>query len=216
MKTYRKRIIITIVVTLLPILAGVILWNRLPDQIATHWGMDGAANGWSSKAFAVFGTPCILTVIQVIMLFIVLNDPKKKNIHRKPMGIVFWMVPVISLVVSGVVYVTALGFEVNILAVVYVLVGVLFIFLGNYMPKLQQNYTVGIRLPWTLNNPENWNRTHRLGGKIFTVGGIAMLIIALLANLLGDNVTLALMIADFAVCVIIPVAYSFIQFRKML
>ena len=117
MKTYRKRIIITIVVTLLPILAGVIFWNRLPDQIATHWGVDGVANGWSSKEFAVFGTPCMLTVIQIIMLFIVLNDPKRKNIHYKPMGIVFWIVPVISLAVSGVVYAAALGFEVNVLAV---------------------------------------------------------------------------------------------------
>ncbi len=214
MKTYRKRIIITIVVTLLPILAGVIFWNRLPDQIVTHWGADGVANGWSSKEFAVFGTPCMLTVIQIIMLFIVLNDPKRKNIHYKPMGIVFWIVPVISLAVSGVVYAAALGFEVNVLAVVYVLVGVLFILLGNYMPKLQQNYTVGIRLPWTLNNPENWNRTHRLGGKIFIAGGIVMLVIALLSNMLGDNITLTLMIADLAVCVIIPVVYSFIQFRK--
>lgn len=117
MKTYRKRIIITIVVTLLPILAGVIFWNRLPDQIVTHWGADGVANGWSSKEFAVFGTPCMLTVIQIIMLFIVLNDPKRKNIHYKPMGIVFWIVPVISLAVSGVVYAAALGFEVNVLAV---------------------------------------------------------------------------------------------------
>ena len=214
MKTYKKRIIITIVVTLLPILAGVIFWNRLPDQIVTHWGADGVANGWSSKEFAVFGTPCMLTVIQIIMLFIVLNDPKRKNIHYKPMGIVFWIVPVISLAVSGVVYAAALGFEVNVLAVVYVLVGVLFILLGNYMPKLQQNYTVGIRLPWTLNNPENWNRTHRLGGKIFIAGGIVMLVIALLSNMLGDNITLTLMIADLAVCVIIPLVYSFIQFRK--
>lgn len=214
MKTYRKRIIITIVVTLLPILAGVIFWNRLPDQIVTYWGADGVANGWSSKEFAVFGTPCMLTVIQIIMLFIVLNDPKRKNIHYKPMGIVFWIVPVISLAVSGVVYAAALGFEVNVLAVVYVLVGVLFILLGNYMPKLQQNYTVGIRLPWTLNNPENWNRTHRLGGKIFIAGGIVMLVIALLSNMLGDNITLTLMIADLAVCVIILVVYSFIQFRK--
>ena len=59
MKSYKKTIIITTLITLLPILFGLALWNKLPDTIATHWGADGQANGWSSKAFAVFGLPCI-------------------------------------------------------------------------------------------------------------------------------------------------------------
>ena len=82
MKEYRKLLIITTLITLLPIIAGLILWNQLPDQIATHWGADGQANGWSGKTFAVFGLPCLLAAIHVFTCVITLNDPKRKNIHR--------------------------------------------------------------------------------------------------------------------------------------
>ena len=171
MKNYKKTIIITTLITLLPILLGVILWEKLPDSIATHWGADGQADGWSNKAFAVFGLPCILAAIHLFSVCIMLNDPKRKNIHKKPLTLVFWIVPVVSFVVNGFTYMAALGSDIDITLIISILVGVLCIMLGNYMPKLQQNYTVGIKLPWTLNSAENWNRTHRLGGKLFIVGG---------------------------------------------
>ena len=83
MKSYKKTIIITTLITLLPILFGLALWNKLPDTIATHWGADVQANGWSSKAFAVFGLPCILAVTHLFTVCVTLNDPKKNNIHKK-------------------------------------------------------------------------------------------------------------------------------------
>ena len=91
-------IIITTLVTLLPILLGIILWEKLPDSIATHWGADGQANGWSNKAFAVFGLPCILAVTHLFSVCITLNDPKRKNIHKKPLTLIFWIMPIVSLV----------------------------------------------------------------------------------------------------------------------
>ena len=75
-KKYKITIIITTLITLLPILFGLIVWNRLPEQIATHWGADGQADGYSGKTFAVFGMPCILAVLQLFVSFITLNDPK--------------------------------------------------------------------------------------------------------------------------------------------
>lgn len=149
MKTYKKTIIITTLITLLPILLGLALWNKLPETIATHWGADGQANGWSSKAFAVFGLPCILAAIHLFTVCITLNDPKKKNIHKKPLTLVFWLVPVISIAANGMTYLLALGIDIDIVSILLALVGIMFIALGNYMPKLQQNYTVGIKLPWT-------------------------------------------------------------------
>ena len=89
MKKYKTTIIITTLITLLPIVIGLFLWNKLPDTLATHWGSDGTANGWSSKTFSVFGMPLILTAIHVLCLFVTLNDPKKKNIHKKPMALIF-------------------------------------------------------------------------------------------------------------------------------
>lgn len=83
MKEYKKLIIATTLITLLPIILGLILWNQLPDTIATHWGADGQADGWSSKTFAIIGLPLILTAIHLFTVLFTLNDPRRKNIHKK-------------------------------------------------------------------------------------------------------------------------------------
>ena len=176
MKEYRKLIIATTLITLLPILLGLILWNRLPDTVAVHWGADGQADGWAGKAYAVFGLPCLLAAIHLFAVLFTLNDPRRKNINKKPLMLVFWLIPVLSLVTNGIVYLTAMGADIDVFVICFVLIGIVFIVFGNYMPKLQQNYTVGIKMPWTLNSTENWNRTHRLGGRLFIVGGILMIL----------------------------------------
>ena len=113
-KKYKSLIIITTLITLLPILFGLIIWNKLPDQIATHWGADGQADGYSGKTFAVFGMPCILAVLQLFVSFITLNDPKRRNIHKKPLTLVLWVIPVMSLILNVITYGVALGMEINV------------------------------------------------------------------------------------------------------
>lgn len=214
MKKYKKMIIITTLVTLLPILLGIILWEKLPDSIATHWGADGQANGWSNKAFAVFGMPCILAAIHLFSICVTLNDPKRKNIHKKPLALVFWIVPVVSLVTSGFTYMAALGSDIDIRLIVSIMMGILFIILGNYMPKLQQNYTVGIKLPWTLNSVENWNRTHRFGGKLFIAGGVLTAVSGILSPLLGETSWIVIVLTITIACAVVPMGYSFWLFKK--
>ena len=85
----------------------------------------------------------------------------------------------------------------------------MFIGFGNYMPKLKQNYTIGIKVPWTLNSEENWNMTHRMAGKVYVVAGVISIIIALLNNVLSDEVTIIIFMAVFLVTGIGSVAYSF-------
>ena len=203
-KKYRTTIIITTLITLLPILFGLIVWNRLPEQIATHWGANGQADGYSGKAFAVFGIPCILAVLQLFVSFITLNDPKRRNIHKKPLTLTFWIIPVMSVIVNGITYAAALGMEIEVGIIISILVGILLIALGNYMPKLQQNYTIGIRVPWTLNSTENWNRTHRLGGKTFILGGFLLIITGFLGSVMGDYGTLAALIVIVLICAGVP------------
>ena len=214
MKSYKKIIIITTLITILPLFVGLILWNRLPDTVATHWNFNGEANGWSSKAFAVLGLPCLLTVIHLFTVGVTLNDPKKKNIHRKMLTLVFWIVPVVSLIVNGMVFLTALQIEVNVSIAVSALVGIIFIIIGNYLPKLQQNYTAGIKLPWTLNSTENWNRTHRLGGKTFIISGILLILCGFLGEIMGNDLSLITMLIIIVLCAGVPAVYSFWLFRK--
>ena len=213
-KKYKTTIIVTTLITLLPIVFGLIIWKKLPEQIATHWGADGQADGYSGKAFAVFGMPCILAALQLFVSFITLNDPKRRNIHKKPLTLVLWIIPVVSVLMNCMTYAVALGMKVDVGIIVSILIGLLFIILGNYMPKLQQNYTVGIRIPWTLNSTENWNRTHRLGGKMFILGGFLLIITGFLGSVIGDFGALAAIIAIALICTGVPTVYSFWLFKR--
>ena len=206
MKKYKKRIIISSVITLLPILAGLILWNRLPDTIATHFGNDNVANGWSSKPFVVFAMPLLLLGLYLFILFVTMNDPKRKNISEKMFGFLIWFVPVLSVFIFSITYCNALGMNVNIGMAVNIIVGIVFLVIGNYLPKCKQNYTAGIRIPWTLNSTENWNRTHRLAGWLFMLGGILFFLNAFLQW--------SGMFFVIIVIALLPEVYSFLLYKK--
>lgn len=206
-KNYKWTLIITCIVTLLPMLAGILLWNKLPDTIATHFGSDNTANGWSSKPFAVFGLPLILAAVQLFSFFLISADPKKKNINEKFFTWILWIIPAISCVTCLSCYGIALGMKINIGTCVYILVGAMFILIGNYMHKIKQNYTVGIKLPWTLNSEENWNRTHRMASWLWIIAGIVLILNSFLRI---DWI----LIAAILLSAIIPIGYSYMLFRK--
>ena len=179
LKANKKTMIIASIVTILPVLIGIICWNRLPDVMATHFGMNNEANGFSSKAFAVFGIPAILLAVLWFGAFVTSHDPKRQNISPKMISLVVWIAPVTSLVVAAILYPVNLGYALDITYFVELLSGVMFIIIGTYLPKARQNYTIGIRVPWTLANEENWTRTHRLAGTLWIICGILMIIICL-------------------------------------
>lgn len=107
-KQYKKELIVSTLLALLPIAAGLLLWNRLPGQLATHWGMSGA-DRWSGKAAAVFLRPLLLLAAHYLVLFLVFRDAKNRNQSRKVVGLLFWIIPAVSILVSGITYAVALG-----------------------------------------------------------------------------------------------------------
>ncbi len=208
-KKYKKTLILTAILTLLPMVIGLILWDKLPDQIATHFGSNGEPDGWSSKAFAVVGLPVLLTAIHTFGFLITLSDPKKQRIDPKLFKLILWLCPVISWFGCGTTYAHALDMELNVTNIAMVLIGVLFIVIGNYLPKARQNYTVGIKLPWTLNDEENWNRTHRLAGKLWMVCGFLFTLVSILGfGTSWVSITIA------AVMVLVPTVYSYWYYLK--
>ena len=176
MKEYKKTLIITSIVTLLPILIGLALWDKLPNEIATHFDMNGNPNGWTSKPFTVFGIPLFLLVGQWVAMAITLQDPKRKNMSGTLLKMVLWIMPIVSWIVVIASYGYELGYSTSEPTWGYALLGVMFLFVGNYLPKCRQNYTMGIKLPWTLHDEENWNHTHRLAGYLWIVAGLLMLV----------------------------------------
>lgn len=207
MKKYKKQVILTSIIMMIPMVVGIMLWDRLPDVMATHFGTNNIPNGWSSKAFTVFGLPLMLLAVHLITILVTLNDPKKQNIGKKMLGFLFWIVPVVSLIVTGATYGYALGMAVDIGMICNVLVGVLFVVIGNYMSKNRQNYTVGIKLPWTLSSQENWNRTHRLASKLWIAAGLIFIVNGFLEY---SGMILILI----GIMVVIPMAYSFALYKK--
>ena len=202
-----KLLLITSFVILLPIVAGVILWNQLPQQMPSHWNAAGEIDGWSSKPFSVFGMPLILLAFHWLCVIATGTDPKKTNHSDKIIHLVFWILPVLSVVLHAITYLAALGKEVRMETVMPVLLGLLFAVIGNYLPKCKQSYTVGIKIPWTLNSEENWNRTHRFAGRLWLVCGLAIM----LTGFFGGFWVLLLITL---VMVIVPCVYSYVLYRK--
>ena len=204
MKANKKTLIITSIVTMLPVLIGIICWNRLPEVMATHFGFNNEANGFSSKAFAVFGLPLILLAVLWVGAFVTAHDPKRQNISPKMFSLMLWIAPVISLVAATTIYPVNLGYELDIAFFSELLVGLMFIIIGNYLPKARQNYTIGIKIPWTLANEENWNRTHRLAGYLWMICGILMILISLTRFIPAEW-----LVGIFLIMVLVPCIYSF-------
>ena len=206
-KKHWKTLIISSIVILLPILAGIFLWNQLPEQMPTHWNAAGEIDGWSSKPFAVFGLPLILLAAQWLCVLGSCADPKKENHPSKVLHLVFWIIPSLSVLLHGLTYAAALGKEVQMETVMPIFIGLLLAIIGNYLPKCKQNYTIGIKIPWTLHSEENWNRTHRFAGRLWVVCGLAIMLTGFFGGIWVFLPIVLLMV--FA-----PFVYSYLLHRK--
>ena len=137
-----KTLILTSIIILLPIVAGVILWDQLPEQMPIHWNIQNEVDQWVAKPIAVFGLPLFLVAVQWIGLLATGADPKKKNISETMIQLMLWLFPVMSLVLNFMVMATALGTEVTPGLVMPLLLGILFLIIGNFLPKCRQSYTI--------------------------------------------------------------------------
>ena len=153
-------------------------------------------------------------MIQVVVAFCMFADPKAKNIHKKLLIVSLWIVPILSICLNAASYMTALGVQISMTVLCCLLIGILFLALGNYLPKLQQNYTVGIKIAWALADEDNWERTHRFGGKLMVVSGLLMVLLAFISSWLGDTATFILLIILTLISSIVPMIYSYVIYRR--
>ncbi len=212
LKNNRTTLILTSLVTLLPIPIGLLLHKLLPDVMAIHWGFGTAANGFAGKNFAIFLLPLIMLAFHWLCVLVTVWDNKKREQSPKVIRMVLWIMPVISLFTGSFIYLSALGITGGITAVTLAMIGIVFIVIGNYLPKTRQNRTIGIKISWTLGSEENWNATHRMAGKLWMICGLVMLFSALLPLKLS---VLLLFVIIFT-AVIIPVIYSYRFYRREL
>jgi uncharacterized membrane protein len=202
MKPKNKILLVTTFLCLLPTILSALLFKDLPSEVAIHFDFSGNPDGFANKAIAAFGIPILLAGLNILLQVVLENDPKKTN--GQPLrSLSKWLIPVLSLTLVPVTLLIALGYEIKLMTVIPVFVSILWIIIGNYLPKCKRNYTIGIRLPWTLSSEENWNRTHRLAGWIWTIGGAFSLVFSL-----TEFFTPVFFFLTIALLVTIPVGYS--------
>ena len=203
-----KSFVITTLLCLVPMALGLALYARLPEQLPTHWDGQGNVNGYMSKPAVVLGLPLFFAAMNGLMHFSLRADPKRANIIGNIRVLIRWTMPVLSLIILPYTYLWALGWQqIPMEKLIPVLVGLLIMGLGNYLPKCRQNYTSGIKLPWTLYDEDNWNRTHRMAGRIWMVGGLGIMVSAFWG---GSTLLLAVILA----ITLIPGIYSYCLYRK--
>ncbi|MBR6770441.1 MAG: SdpI family protein [Lachnospiraceae bacterium] len=211
-RKHKTQILLSSLLILLPLVIGFFLWHMLPEQIATHWNIDGSPDGWSGLGFAIFSVPVILFVFHWICILITAHDTKNQSQSSKVFCMVLWILPIISLTTSSMIYAQALGMDIHIGTIARILFALLFLFLGNYMPKCRQNSTIGVKIRWTLKNEENWNKTHRFTGRLWMLGGIFFLI----SLVFPFDYFIPLFVIALLLLAFLPMLYSYIYYRKQL
>ena len=190
----------------------------LPAQIPVHWGADGAVNGWGpSWTVAALG---FLPLVLLATFWLVPRIDPKGAAYAKSGRFYLGFVIAFTVFMCGMTWLSELtvwGVVPQVGAVgtiVTTAVGLLFIGIGNYLPRVRQNYTMGVKTPWALADPENWRRTQRFGGKCFVVMGVGFIAFGFVASTLPDEAAAAGIVAIALIPMAAMYLYSYLTWRK--
>lgn len=193
-----------------------IVWKKLPDQVAMHFDIKGHPDRYGSRS-ELITTIIILTVTNVLVYLILTNiwriDPKKYAAENKNRiaAIGFATVVLLSAVMCLVIFSASNGNIRFRTGIIFSGVGLFFAILGNYLPNMKPNYFAGFRLPWTLENEDNWRKTHQLAGKLWFAGG---LFLAATCMFLPSDRGIILFFVVMIIITLIPIIYSYRLYRE--
>ncbi|MDF2678564.1 MAG: hypothetical protein K0Q97_2917 [Bacillota bacterium] len=209
LKHENKKLWVLFVVTLL---IALISYNYLPEIIPIHFDVSGNVDNYGNRIF-IFLEPFII-LFMIITAEVARNVDPKKNAYdkfNKQYYMIFFLVSLLMLVIELYTIAFSLNMKIfNINIIMPFAVGLLFAIIGNSMPKFKQNFYAGIRTSWTLADDDVWFKTHRLGGKIWFIGGILMMISTILPDVLKTIVFFTVV----ALIVLVPIIYSYIIYKN--
>ena len=209
-KINMKSLIITSIVCLLPIICGLMFYNELPESIAIHWGIDNNPNGYFSKPAFVFGMPVMMLILQIFGSIVSDLSDKNPEANKKAVTVYKWIIPIITVVLYIVTMAVSLGNDLDIRKIVMILLGILFIISGNYMPKVRSNYYMDSKIFWVKNRDE---KLVNKAVKISAYGLIIFGILFILSILFKPVVSVAILVAMILFCLIIYL-YVYLKSRK--
>lgn len=209
-----KRDFLIILLILLMFVSGIIVYPFLPEKVPAHWNIKGEIDRYESRFWGAFGIPLLVLGIYLGLLYLPYIDPKREN-YLKFEGVYriirHTFVIIFSLIHFTILYIALGGPKSLVPEIIPGILGILFIILGNYMPKIKYNWFIGIRTPWTLSNEEVWRKTHRFSGFAFVIAGICMLI----SGFLPPYLNFLLGIGGILIAVILSALYSFLVYKKL-
>lgn len=203
--------IAAILVIVISFIIGAAVYPKMPDQMASHWGPSGEVDGYMSKFWGVFFMPILSLGLYALLTFVPQFDPKKKVIEtfKKDFDIFLAAIFAFLLYIYVLTLVWNTGIEFNMVQWLLPALGMLFYECGILIGKSKQNYTIGIRTPWTLASENVWNKTHKLGEKLFKAVAILSLIGIFIPSIAIWVFFVPIIAATITVCV-----YSYLEYKK--
>lgn len=187
-------------------------WDRIPGHIPVHFGANGAVDRFGGRSEGLLVLPAVASVAYALLLVWPSLDPRKERFAQfaRPYAIVRLTVFTLFLVIHVAAVAIALGREINIGVVISAAEGLAIVLLGNYLPKIQPNWIVGVRTPWTLSSDVSWRQTHRLAGPLCVASGVLTLITVLVRPEDATYVMLASLLLTALICAV----YSYLIWRR--
>ena len=194
------------------LLLSALAYPHLPARVATHWGLDGEADRWSSPLRAALLAPAFIAGLWAFLRMLPRIDPRGRNYARFPAAYDVTVNATLSMV--GVMHAAtlaiALGWPISITRLVCATLGVLLLVVGNVMPRARPNFFVGVRTPWTLSSDRVWERTHRVAGYLFVAAGA----VTLLAAALPPRWAVSTLLAAVSTAVLSSAIYSYVLWSR--
>ncbi|NOH01126.1 MAG: SdpI family protein [Chloroflexi bacterium] len=195
------------------VIAGALLWNQLPDQMASHWNANDQVDGYMPKFWGVFLMPLVILGMFALFLIIPNIDPLKANIaqFRGAFNLFIVLISAFMLYIHGLTLAWSLGYQnFKMSAAMLPFLGVLFFFVGYLLRQAKRNFFIGIRTPWTLSSDSVWDKTHRLGSVLFMLSGA----IAILGSFIGGEIAFWLFFIPLMGSALFLVVYSYVLYQR--
>ena len=208
----RKTFIAILALILISFIIGISLWSIMPNMMASHWNASGQVDDYMSKFWGLFLFPFILVFFLILYHFIPRIDPLKKNIEkfRKYFDWFIFLIALFFLYIYILTLFFNLNYQINMTFAIIHSIAFLFFFIGILIQNAKRNWFVGIRTPWTLSSDIVWNKTHKIGGKLFKISAI----ITLIGLFFGKYAIWFLLISILA-SVIYLLFYSYFEYKKL-
>ncbi|HOJ78623.1 MAG TPA: SdpI family protein [Bacillota bacterium] len=197
---------------ILSLIGTLVLYPLLPPKVPSHWNFNWEIDGYSNKPF-VFVMATLPLIIYLLLILVPKIDPRRDSYqkHHKAYNAFIAVLMLMLIVVHWLIILTALNIPVNARLLFSLAMGSLLIVSGNYMGQIRQNYTFGIKTPWTLADETVWKKTHRKGGLAFIISGLVFI----LGGFVPNSYPLLIGLTFLMLAIIYLTIYSYLEFKKI-